>query len=125
MNPTDLLAAIEEAYLIRQAATWQQAHLMDAFERAYGALPLANPDFTGRLGYEYSSRSALRLGGTWALRQSGVYVPELTFQHHFSAGNWEDPVAWLTAAMDNGWTANNMRVMRSRRRHGRLREKSE
>lgn len=117
MRLAELVAAVTEAYRIRESAAWQQARLMAALYELHSPLPLQRDAFLRAIGYEFSPRSSDLMPEVWRLRVSGVYVPELSIQHHIAACRWERPMFWLGEALAEGWTPNNMRVQRSRDRH--------
>jgi len=115
--PEELGSAIIDAYDAGQLAVWQQARLMTVVYNLFGPISLGSARLSIRLGCSLSRKVPLRFVETWRLRQAGQYVPELSFEHHLVASQWEDGLEWLRMAAMEKWTPVNMRVRRSRSRH--------
>ena len=115
--PKELASSIIDAYDVTQIALWQQARLMAVTYDLFGAVALGSAELSVRLGCSLSRKVPLRFVETWRLRQAGQYVPELSFDHHLVASQWEDGLEWLRMAAMEKWTPVNMRVRRSRSRH--------
>lgn len=119
MQLDDLIEAIETANRLKQGSAWHEAHLMACLMEDHGPLPLRRDAVIRRLHCEHSSRVVDVLPEVWRRSQHGIYVPELSMDHHIAAVRWEDALEWLETARAEAWTPNAMKAQRSKARHPR------